>query len=198
MTDPLTMLSHDDAAAAAGETLDADFAARLRSELVAVEAGTVTAHPGWHLAQLNLGLFKAPLDDPEMAPFAAGFDRINALAEASPGFVWRLTDDDGNSSSFVDVPGSLDPLTAPNLSVWVDLESLWNFMYRTDHVSYLRRRSEWFRHSDRPMTVGWWQRAGTVPTLAEAVDRLEHFQEFGATDIGFALGKTIPDPPPTD
>ena len=190
MTDPLTGLTP--------ETTDApatDFVERLRADLTAIETGARTPPTDWHLAQLNLGLFNAPLEAPEMAPFTNALDRINALAESSPGFVWRLTTDDGSSSSYVDVPGTDDPLVASNLSVWTDLESLWAFMYRTDHVNYLRRRTEWFRHSDLPLTVGWWQPAGTLPTLAEACERLEHFRRHGPSDIGFALGKTIPDPP---
>ncbi len=172
-----------------------EFVERLRGDLVAIERGERTSPTDWHLAQLNLGLFNAPLDSPEMAPFADALDRINALAEASPGFVWRLMTDDGSSSSYVDVPGTDDPLIASNLSVWTDLESLWAFMYRTDHVAYLRRRTEWFRHSDQPLTVAWWTPAGMVPTLAEACARLDHFRAHGPSDLGFALGKTIPEPP---
>ncbi len=172
----------------------AAFAERLRQRVTAIEQGEKPVNE-WHLAQLNLGLFTAPLDAPEMAQFVAGLDRINTLAENSPGFVWRLTDDAGAPSSYVDVPGADDPLMASNLTVWENLESLWDFMYRTDHVSYLRRRAEWFQHVDVAMTVAWWTPAGTLPTLAEAVDRLEHFRTHGPTDIGFPLGKTIPDPP---
>lgn len=208
MTDPLTSLAppptHD--------TPAPEFARRLRRRIEAIEDRTMNQPPvtdpdvdathdsgggarRWHLAQLNLGLFKAPLESPEMAPFAAALERINALAEASPGFVWRLTSDDGAPSSYVDVPGVDDPLIASNLTVWTDLESLRNFMYRTDHAAYLRRRSEWFVHERRPMTVAWWIPAGTVPTLDDAVARLEHLREHGPSDIGFPLGRTIPPPP---
>ena len=173
----------------------ASFAEQLRRRVDDVTAGTDAAPRRWHLAQLNLGLFKESLDHPDMAPFVAGLDRINEMAELSPGFVWRLKDEDGNSSSFVEVPGAVDPLTASNLTVWEDLESLWNFVYKTDHVAYLRRRAEWFRHSDKPLTVAWWTPAGTLPTIHEACRRLEHFQDHGASDIGFGLGRTIPDPP---
>ena len=110
----------------------ASFAEQLRRRVDDVTAGTDAAPRRWHLAQLNLGLFKESLDHPDMAPFVAGLDRINEMAELSPGFVWRLKDEDGNSSSFVEVPGAMDPLTASNLTVWEDLESLWNFVYKTD------------------------------------------------------------------
>ena len=152
--------------------------------------------PMWHLAQLNLGVFNAPLDAPEMQPFAEALDRVNAIADRSPGFIWRLTDEDGGPSSNVAVPGADSPLLASNLSVWTDLESLRAFMYRTDHAAYLRRRQEWFQHVDEPMTVAWWIPAGTVPTLVDALRRLDHLREHGPSDVGFPLRRLVP-PPPT-
>jgi uncharacterized glyoxalase superfamily protein PhnB len=211
MTDPLTSLTPP----APNDGPTPEFARRLRSRIEAIEERTMTRHDvtrdpatnataghtsgdgGWHLAQLNLGVFKAPLDSPEMQPFAAALDRINTLADTAPGFVWRLTSDDGAPSSFVEVPGADDPLLASNLSVWSDLESLRNFMYRTDHAAYLRRRREWFVHERRPMTVAWWIRAGTIPTLEDAMRRLEHLREHGPSDVGFPLGRTVPPPPST-
>lgn len=140
-------------------------------------------------------MFNAPLDAPEMREFADALDRINAIADASPGFVWRLEDDDGGPSSNVEVPGATDPLPASNLSVWTDLESLWGFMYRTDHAAYLRRRVEWFRKEATPMTVAWWIPAGQTPTLEDALRRLDHLREHGPSDTGFPLGRRIPAPP---
>jgi len=148
----------------------------------------------YHLAQLNLGLFKAPLDDAQMAEFAAALDPINALAEATPGFIWRLKDEAGGSSSFVDVPGTDNPLWAPNMSVWRDLDSLKHFMYKSGHASYLRRRTEWFQVPDRPINVLWWIPAGEIPTLDDAVKRLDHLAKHGPTDQGWPLTKPL-DPP---
>lgn len=150
--------------------------------------------PAFHLAQLNLGLFRAPLDAPEMSEFAAALDPINAIAESSPGFVWRLTDDDGGSSSFVEVPGLDDELWAPNLSVWTDLESLKHFMFKSGHASYLRRRREWFQDPARPINVLWWLPAGDIPTLADAVDRLDGLIEHGPSDQGWPLTQPRPAP----
>ncbi len=147
------------------------------------------------LAQLNLGLFRAPLDNVEMAEFAAALDPINAIAEASPGFVWRLKDDDGGSSSYVDVPGREDPLWAPNMSVWKDLDSLKHFMYKSGHASYLRRRTEWFQKPDRPINVLWWIPAGENPTLEDAIKRLDYLTDHGPSEHGWPL--TTPFPPPT-
>lgn len=148
----------------------------------------------YHLAQLNLGLFRAPLDSSEMAEFAAALDPINAIAETSPGFVWRLKDDDGGSSSYVDVPGAADPLWAPNMSVWEDLDSLKHFMYKSGHASYLRRRAEWFQKPDRPINVLWWIPAGEVPTLEDAVKRLEYLTDHGPSENGWPLTKPFPPP----
>ena len=200
MTDPLRDLNPPNV----DDAPSADFVERLRSRVDAIEArGDRLGRRRWHLAQLNLGVFKAPLDAPEMTPFAAALDRINAIADESPGFVWRMKDEDGGPSSNVEVPGADDPLLASNLSVWADYESLREFMYRTDHAAYLRRRTEWFEREAIPMTVGWWVPAGTVPTLEEALDRLERLRRDGPTGDAFPLTRTIPDPPaepnpPTD
>jgi len=200
MTDPLTGLTP----APVTDELTPEFVTELRQKIVTIEAAANTLEPastatthfnGWHLAQLNLGVFKLPLDAPEMAPFVDALDRINGLADESPGFVWRLQGDDGEPSSYVEVPGADDPLLASNLSVWTDLESLRAFMYRTDHASYLRRRAEWFEREQTPMIVAWWIPAGTLPTLADAIRRLDHLRAHGPSDEGFPLGRTIPDPP---
>jgi len=148
----------------------------------------------YHLAQLNLGLFRAPLDAEEMAEFTAALDPINAIAESSPGFVWRLTDETGGSSSFVDVPGADNPLWAPNMSVWQDFDSLKHFMYKSGHASYLRRRAEWFQKPDRPINVLWWIPAGEIPTLNDAVRRLDHLTEHGPSEQGWPLTKPFPRP----
>jgi len=147
-----------------------------------------------HLAQLNLGLLRAPLDSDEMAEFRRALDPINALAEATPGFVWRLKDDDGGSSSFVAVPGAEDPLWAPNMSVWESREALKHFMYRSGHASYLRRRSEWFQRSDRLINVLWWIPVGDIPTLDDAVRRLRHLETHGPSQEGFGLRDDVAPP----
>jgi hypothetical protein len=150
----------------------------------------------YHLAQLNLGLFVAPLDDERMAEFRTALDPINALAESTPGFVWRLKDEFGESSSYVDVPGSIDPLIAPNMSVWESVEALKHFMYKSGHASYLRRRSEWFQRQDGLINVLWWIAAGEIPTLEDAVRRLRHLEEHGPSQVGFGLNQILE--PPTD
>jgi len=147
-----------------------------------------------HLAQLNLGLFRAPLDAVEMAEFAAALEPINAIAEATPGFIWRLKDASGGSSSFVDVPGRDDSLWAPNMSVWESLEALKHFMYKSGHASYLRRRSEWFQKSEIPINVLWWIPAGEIPSLEDAVKRLDYLTDNGPSEHGWSFAKLFPRP----
>lgn len=194
MNDPMSAMRPDEV----DEQPDATFAHDLWARIAAVEARNErSTTQQWHLAELNLGVFKAPLDAPEMAPFVDALDPINAIADAAPGFIWRMTDADGGPSSNVEVPGATDPLLASNLSVWADFESLRDFMYRTDHASYLRRRAEWFDRDRQPMTVAWWIPAGTLPTLPEALHRLDHLRKHGPTGLAFPLGRTVP-PAPSD
>lgn len=147
-----------------------------------------------HLAQLNLGLLRAPLDSAEMSEFRRALDPINALAEATPGFVWRLQDDDGASSSYVVVPGVDDPLWAPNMSVWESREALAHFMYKSGHASYLRRRAEWFQRPSGAINVLWWIPAGELPTLDDAVRRLRHLEQHGPSQEGFGLRDDLAPP----
>ena len=149
---------------------------------------------GYHLAQLNLGLFRAPLDSDEMAEFRRALEPINALAEATPGFVWRLKDDDGGSSSFVEVPGMDDPLWAPNMSVWESRDALEHFMYKSGHASYLRRRAEWFQRPGGLINVLWWIPVGEIPTLDDAVRRLRHLEAHGPSQEGFGLRDDVAPP----
>ncbi|MDH3740809.1 MAG: DUF3291 domain-containing protein, partial [Hyphomicrobiales bacterium] len=51
-----------------------------------------------HLAQLNVGTMLYPQDDPRMAGFMDNLDRVNAIADRAPGFVWRLQDESGNAT----------------------------------------------------------------------------------------------------
>lgn len=148
-----------------------------------------------HLAQLNIGRLHRPLDDPANAEFVASLGPINAIAESTPGFVWRLVDDDGRSSSYVPLPGVEDPLVVVNYSVWEDLESLRHFVFRSGHAAYLRRRREWFEAPTAETTVCWWVPAGDVPSLAEAYERLEHLRRVGPSPHGWPLSQPHPPPP---
>jgi hypothetical protein len=149
---------------------------------------------GHHLAQINVGTLHRPLDAPETAEFVAALEPINALAEAAPGFVWRLTDDDGGSSSYVAVPGADDPLLIVNFSVWADVATLKAFMYDTDHVSYLRRRGEWFARVAEVTACCWWIPAGTTPDVADGYRRLLHLREHGSSPEAWTLARPV-DPP---
>lgn len=128
------------------------------------------------LAQLNVARLLAPIDSPRLAEFVAQLDEINALAEASPGFVWRFTGDarDGGAS----VPG--DPRMIFSLSVWRDPESLHQFVYRSLHARPMAGRRAWFERPAGPNLVLWWVPEGHRPDLAEALERLARLARDGA------------------
>ncbi|MGD9742169.1 MAG: DUF3291 domain-containing protein [Dongiaceae bacterium] len=146
---------------------------------------------GWHLAQLNVGRLKAPLDDPQIADFVTALDPINALAEASPGFVWRLQ---GEGGSATDIRVAGDPLMIVNLTVWESVETLFDFTYCTGHSGILARRRDWFEALGRPHMVLWWLPAGSLPTLGEAMDRLERLLRDGPTEEAFTFKRRFPAP----
>ncbi len=139
----------------------------------------------WQLAQLNIAKLAEPLDSPQLADFVANLDRINALAERSPGFVWRLQTDEGDATALR--PFGDDYIV--NMSVWADLESLRNYVYRSAHVEILRRRNEWFEKTRDAHLVLWWIEAGHIPTTDEARARLEVLQTEGPTQRAFTFSR---------
>lgn len=142
-----------------------------------------------HLAELNIGRTAAPMDDPLMADFVANLDRINALGDASPGFVWRLQDESGAATS---IRAFDDPRMIVNLTVWESIEALREYAYRSGHVEFLRRRREWFVPLDGPSLVLWWVPAGHRPTVEEARKRLERLAAEGPTPEAFTLKTAFP------
>ena len=149
-----------------------------------------------HLAQLNIGRLAAPLDSAQLADFVSGLDPVNALADAAPGFVWRLKDEDGGNATSYAI--SDDPMVIVNMSVWTDHRSLWNFVYDDTHRALLHRRREFFTRMAQAYTVLWWVPAGHLPTLDEARDRLEHLRTHGPTAHAFRLQDEDFAPPAKD
>ena len=144
----------------------------------------------YQIAQLNIGAMKAPLDSPELKDFVDNLERINALAESSPGFVWRLKGD-GNDAT------SLRPLgdnVLVNMSVWRDVDALKAYVYQSAHTQIMKRRREWFTRMGDAHMVLWWVPAGHQPTIAEAVARLTLLRERGPTPEAFTFGEAFAAP----
>ena len=136
-----------------------------------------------HLAELNVGRLIAPTDDPRVAEFMGALSRVNALAERMPGYVWRMTGETGFSAT--DLAPSDDPQLIPNISVWETVETLEAFVWNTVHRQFYERRQEWFQILGQMHFVMWWVPVGHRPTLAEALDRLEHLRTHGDSDHAF-------------
>ena len=145
----------------------------------------------WHIAQLNVGRTLAPPDSPQIAGFMAALDEINALADAAPGFLWRLKSDSGNAT---DILVSSDPNFLVNMSVWESIEALFDFVYRTSHTAVMARRREWFEKPSQPFVVLWWIRESHVPTIEEALARLEHLRRHGPSAHAFTFKQRYPRP----
>ena len=145
----------------------------------------------YHLAQINVGRFRTPIDDPANAEFIANLDRVNALADEAPGFVWRLI---GDGNSAIDIQAFDDPQIGINMSVWTDMESLAAFVYRdSGHREIMRRRSEWFEKMEFYMAL-WWIPAGHIPTIEEGKAKIELIAKLGSTPDAFLFNKPFPAP----
>jgi hypothetical protein len=145
----------------------------------------------YELAQLNIGIIRGPMDSPVMAEFAANLERINALADGSPGFVWRLQTEQGDATALRPFDNENMLL---NMSVWRDLESLTAFVYRSAHSEIMRRRREWFERMEQAILVLWWVPRGHRPGIEEAIERLEQLRARGPTAEAFHFGKAFAPP----
>ncbi len=141
------------------------------------------------IAQLNVGRAFGSMDEPVMAGFANRLAEINALAEGSPGFIWRLKDEAGNATS---IHAFDDPRIIVNLTMWASIEELFEFTYRTDHVELFRGRRAWFEPYGTPHLVLWWQPADEPPAIEEAKRRLALLTELGPTPEAFTLKVRYP------
>jgi hypothetical protein len=142
----------------------------------------------YELAQMNVARLRAPLDSPQLAGFVVALDRINALADAAPGFVWRLEDDlDATTAS------PLGDDYVVNLSVWRDAASLQAFVYRSDHAAVMKRRRDWFEKTDIYLVL-WWVPRGHRPSAADGVTRLDLLRDRGPTAEAFDFGRLFPEP----
>jgi hypothetical protein len=138
----------------------------------------------FHIAQVNIARALAPLDSERLQSFVARLDEINALADGSAGFVWRLKSDQGPSSYLRPYD---DERIIFNLSVWTSVEALKEYVYKTAHAEVLRRRREWFEHFDGAYTAMWWVPAGHIPGVEEAKERLAHLEAHGPSPFAFTF-----------
>ena len=140
----------------------------------------------FHLAQVNIAVAKFSYDDPRFLGFVDNLDRIYAMAESTPGFVWRhvTVNEDAEAKSIY-----ANDAIIFNMSVWESYEALHDFIYKSDHVDILRQRAKWFVPQDRPTMVLWWQEVGTIPSMLESNHRLNLLARSGPTQDAFTFRK---------
>jgi len=135
-----------------------------------------------HLAEINIARLRHDPDDARSAPFMNALDKVNAIAERVPGFVWRYTDESGNATETRVVD---DPKVIVNVSVWEDVGALENFVWGTVHRQFYQRREEWFDSLDSMHFAMWWVEPGSRPGIDEAMQRLEYLNEHGDSEHAF-------------
>ena len=139
----------------------------------------------YHLAQVNIGRVRAPIEDRLMSGFVSRLDEINALADRSPGFIWRLQTPVGNATYFRPYPE--DDHILINMSVWDSIASLRHYVYKTAHAELLRQREKWFQRFLGTYMALWWVPVGHRLGLDEATKRLAHLEKHGPTQFAFTF-----------
>jgi len=147
--------------------------------------------PDFHLAQINIARFRLAADDPHIEAFTAQLDAVNALADDSPGFIWRLQGEDGNAMA---IQAFEDTNMLINMSVWESAEALFDYTYKTAHTKIMARRKEWFgAFKDASMAL-WWIPAGHIPSAAEGRARLDIISKSGPNPEAFTFKQRFPAP----
>ena len=147
--------------------------------------------PLYHIAQINTGRIRYETDDQRMADFMDNLDRINVLAERSPGFVWRLMDATNNATN---IRVFDDPFLLQNMSVWKTVEDLEKFTYKTAHTRFLERKDEWF-HADAENHIAlWWIENDRFPTAEEGWEKIDYLRMNGPTPLAFTFAERFPPP----
>jgi heme-degrading monooxygenase HmoA len=149
----------------------------------------------YHIAQVNIARMLAPLTDPVMAGFVARLDAINAIADSSPGFIWRLQTPEGDATA---IRPYEDDQILVNLSVWASLQALSNFVYASEHRQVMKQRRQWFQRFDGPYMALWWVPQGHIPTVEEAKERLAHLRTHDETPYAFSFKKPFSAPGQTN
>ena len=145
----------------------------------------------WHVAQINIATALYPQDDQRMSRFFAQLDDVNALADSSPGFIWRLQSETGNAT---DIRVADDPLMIVNMTVWQSVEALFDFAYKSAHSKVVADRRQWFKRPDGEYQVLWWVPAGHRPTVDEGLTRLGLLQTYGPGPQAFTFKTKFPPP----
>lgn len=139
-----------------------------------------------HLAEFNIGILRHDWDDPRVKDFAEGLDLVNGVAARSPGFVWRLSDEEmDRAQNDPDGPLGGNPRTASTLSVWENVGALEAFVWNTVHRAFYERKAEWYDLTDALRFVIWHVPAGNRPTIDEAMARFRHLEAHGPSDHAF-------------
>jgi Domain of unknown function (DUF3291) len=138
-----------------------------------------------HLAQINISTLLADMNSPLIADFKNNITQMNALAESSEGFVWRMKDEDSDNATLIQA--FENPLIIVNMSVWESAEMLKNYAYKSEHVQFVRRRNEWFEPHQGAYMAMWWIIEGHIPTIEEAKEKLALLNEKGETAEAFTF-----------
>jgi hypothetical protein len=150
---------------------------------------------GWQLAQINVGRLVAPAHDPAVAEFIGALASVNALAESSPGFLWRLKDETGAGAT--NIRPSPDQQFIVNMSVWIDADSLFDYVYRSAHTPFMARRREWFGRFEGAYHALWWVPTRHKPTVEEGLSRLWLLDRYGPCSQAFTFKARFPAPDQT-
>ena len=148
----------------------------------------------YRLAQINFARLRVPLSNPKMVNFRALLQAVNSLAEASPGFVWRMDEESAAASGDRARPQQAPGTTLVNLSVWNSVGALQKYANLGTDGGVMGARQSFFKRFEGRWIVLWWVHDGHFPEVAEGWTRLQHLRRHGETPYAFNLVRSFPPP----
>lgn len=140
----------------------------------------------YHLAQVNIAQAQNLMDSEHMKGFKDRLDEINALADQSTGFIWRLQTEGGDATS---IQAYSDSHLLINMSVWENVETLKAFVYKSLHVELIQDRDAWFNKMLNVHQALWWIPAGHIPDIEEGKAKLDQLQKHGPDKNAFTFAR---------
>lgn len=141
---------------------------------------------------MNMGFLPHPHGDHRISGFEDSSDFVNAVADRSIGFVWRLKEEgcdlpENDTGRLFGRP----EVALAMLSVWESFKGFSNFAHKTVHGQFVNRRADWFEHADAPSYGIWPVDEYHIPTLSEGKQKLLLLQQNGPSRSAydFAYGE---------
>ena len=141
-----------------------------------------------HLAHFNWATLRGDWGSEVVAGFQNAVEKVNALADRSPSFVWRYAGDEATAAARIGWPMFVEnSRIIASFSVWQAPGAFEDYVLKTVHGAFRRRSDEWFEPATGVNVALWWVPVGHTPSVSEAREKVETLQSEGPSETVFTF-----------